>query len=188
MTKRLQDSPKTQRSSTEKLMNRVGLTTIQKNKVRKEIVFGNVVAAQLQAKAKEYNKATIRRLHKLIAGKIIKKYKCRFTLCKKLGLNKNTATKYSADDVGTNKESFKTARKLEKNIIQFLERDDNSLMQPGKKGHSKTGWCSQTSKDYLQNLYEKFLSENPGQNISFATFCRIRPKHIQLSAFISRSS
>ncbi|WAQ99805.1 hypothetical protein MAR_024178 [Mya arenaria] len=43
----------TRKSSTEKLMNRAGLATIQKNKVRKEIVFGNAVAAQLQAKAKE---------------------------------------------------------------------------------------------------------------------------------------
>ncbi|WAR16584.1 hypothetical protein MAR_031178, partial [Mya arenaria] len=191
MTKRLQDSPKKPRSSTEKLMNRAGLTTIQKNKVRKEIVFGNVVAAQLQAKAKEYNKATIRRLQKLIAGKIIKKYKCRFTICKRLGLNKKTATKYSADDIGTNKESFKTARKLEKNIMQFLERDDNSRMQPGKKDTVKQDGAVKQARVltvYLQNLYEKLLSENPGQNISFATFCRIRPKHMQLSAFISKSS
>jgi len=56
--------------------------------------------------AKEYNKTTIRGLHKLIAVKIVKKYKCPFALGKQLGLNKNTITKYSADDVGTNKESL----------------------------------------------------------------------------------
>ncbi|KAH3774401.1 hypothetical protein DPMN_175783 [Dreissena polymorpha] len=48
--KRFQSSPRTPRSSAEKLMNRAGLTPAQKDKVRKEIIFGNVLSAQLRSK------------------------------------------------------------------------------------------------------------------------------------------
>ena len=61
-------------------------------------------------------------------------------------------------------------------------------------GKTDTVKCNDSVKqarvltDYLQNLYEKFVSEHPEFEVSFSTFCRIRPKHIQLSAFISRNS
>ena len=77
-------------------------------------------------------------------------------------------------------------------VLDFFERDDNSRNQPGKADAVKCkGDVKQTRvlTDYLNNLHLhlKFLSENPDCKVSFSTFCRIRPKYIQLCAFISRS-
>ena len=42
--------------------------------------------------------------------------------------------------------------------------------------------------DYLSNLHHKFLAEYPDVQLSFTSFCRIRPKHILTTSFIVRSS
>ena len=78
IVKRLQDSSKTPKRSTEKLMDSAGLTGAQKDKVRNEIIFGNVVAAQLREKKREHTKTTISGLHMLLAGRIIRKYRYHF--------------------------------------------------------------------------------------------------------------
>lgn len=192
MRKILQRSPSTSKSRSENLMNRAGLTKTQKDKVRREILFGNVVAEQLREKRTAYNEGTVSVLHRLVAGRILSKYKCNKALCNKVGLNKSTLFKYSKDKSEESQRVPKVTRKFENIILNFLERDDNSRAQPGKADSVKCGdgIVKQTRvlTDFLYNLYQKFLSENPECTVSFATFCRIRPKHVQLSAFISRSS
>ncbi|WAR31905.1 hypothetical protein MAR_034447 [Mya arenaria] len=49
--------------------------------------------------------------------------------------------------------------------------------------HAKLGYLRTT----LRNLHLKFLSENPEVKLSLASFCRLRPAHIKLTKFISRS-
>ncbi|XP_052257645.1 uncharacterized protein LOC127862523 [Dreissena polymorpha] len=189
--KRFQSSPQTPRSSAEKLMNRAGLTPAQKDKVRKEIIFGNVLSAQLRSKMEEHTKASINQLHRIVAGKIIRKYRFSSMLSKKTGLNKNTISKYTNYSQPNQTKGRRVTRKYEKLIIEFFERDDNSRISPGKADCVNTDGGAKQSRvltDYLQNLHEKFLSKNPECKVSFATFCRIRPRNIKLSAFISRNS
>lgn len=103
--------------------------------------------------------------------------------------------------MGGNLKKWFDARKRKRNKNQeqyketiqiFLERDDNSLCQPGKADAKKNndGVKVQTRllTDYLSNLHDKFLSENPGLKLSCATFCRLRPRHILLRSLILRSS
>ena len=103
--------------------------------------------------------------------------------------------------MGGNLKKWFDARKRKRNKNQeqykgtikiFLERDDNNRCQPGKADAKKNndGVKEQTRvlTDYLSNLHDKFLSENPGLKLSCATFCRLRPRHILLTTLISRSS
>lgn len=72
IVKRLQKSP---RSKAEHLMKDIGLTSAQKDKIRKELVFSNVIVAQLHEKKNEQTKATVGSMHMLVAGQILRKYK-----------------------------------------------------------------------------------------------------------------
>ena len=78
-------------------------------------------------------------------------------------------------------------------VRKFLERDDNSRCQPGKKDAMKSKGCRERQQtrimtDYMQNLYLKFKSEHPDRQISFSTFCRAHPKNVLYTSFISRNS
>lgn len=82
--------------------------------------------------------------------------------------------------------------KVQESVISFLSREDNSRTQPGKADVKQTsdGEKRQTLvlTDYLKNLHEKYAAENPEIKLSFATFCRLRPKNILLARFISRKA
>jgi hypothetical protein len=130
LVKRLNGSPRTPKSKSENVMNTAGLTEIQKNTVRREILFGNIVGEQLRNKKESRSKSTMKGLHMAVAGQIIRKYRAHSIFCKKTGLNINTMSKYTGRT--TEKEKAKPTRKYERLIIEFLERDDNSRIQPGK--------------------------------------------------------
>ena len=65
-----------------------------------------------------------------------------------------------------------------------MERNDNSRNMTGNADYVKliTGERNQKRilTDYLSTLYQKLVSENPGMNLSFTSFCRICPKHVLL--------
>ena len=81
-------------------------------------------------------------------------------------------------------------------IIEFLERDDNSRMMPGKKdfktvrgkeGLGKEKKQKRILNDYMKNLHEKYLAEFSQRKISLAMFCRFRPAYLLLVNFASRN-
>jgi hypothetical protein len=74
-------------------------------------------------------------------------------------------------------------------VIEFLQRDDNSRMMPGKndkvkenKGHLQ----KRVLNDSMGFLHLKYISET-GDKLSFATFCRMRPKSICLTRYITKN-
>ena len=73
----------------------------------------------------------------------------------------------------------------------FLEREDNSRCLPGQSDVVTEGTsfvAKRVLTDYLSNLHMKFCAENPTMKISLTTFSRNKPKHIQLTKFISRNT
>ena len=75
-------------------------------------------------------------------------------------------------------------KELERQVRSFLERDDNSRMNPGKQDClTVDGEKVQTRilNDYLYILYEKFIAENPQVKKSKSSFYKLRPKHIRHS-------
>jgi hypothetical protein len=177
IVKRLQKSPRTPKSKAEHLMKDIGLTSAQKDKIRKEFVIINVIAAQLHEKKNEQTKATVGSMHMLVAGQILRKYRLNKSLCTRTGFNKTTTYRYSIFSNITPLKD-KTSRKFECMILDFYGRDDNSHNQPAKADPVKCkGEVKQTRvlTYYLNNLHLKFQSENPVCKVSFSTFCRIRP-------------
>ena len=75
-------------------------------------------------------------------------------------------------------------KELKRQVRSFLERDDNSRMNPGKQDClTVDGEQVQTRilNDYLYILYEKFIAENPQVKRSKSSFYKLRPKHIRHS-------
>ena len=63
-------------------------------------------------------------------------------------------------------------------IADFLERNDNSSMRPGKKDtitRKKQKMRKRLLNDTMINLYHKFLSEYTDVQIAYSTFCKIKP-------------
>ena len=78
---------------------------------------------------------------------------------------------------------------LHRDVVRFLERDDNSRMMPGKNDTKKTETGhiqKRILNDSMLFLHLKFKTESPN-NISLATFCRLRHKHICLTKHLSRN-
>lgn len=77
-------------------------------------------------------------------------------------------------------------------VHEFLQREDNCRIQPGKSDSKKdeNGDKRQTAIliDYMSNLHAKYLSENPETKVSVASFCRMRPKNVLIASFISRNA
>ena len=195
LTKKFHSSPKTPKSKAESLMKKAKLSNAQKAIVRKQLVYGNAVTEQIaQSKNETENLHEIGIVHTMVAGKVTKKYRCMRWLSKETGLSRNTMAKCKRKSLSENlkQQRSRVIRKVEKKVVSFLERDDNSRAQPGKADtkRGKDGEKKQTRilTDYLGNLHQKFLGENPEMKLSFASFCRIRPSHVLLTSFISRST
>lgn len=79
---------------------------------------------------------------------------------------------------------------LRRRVIEFLERDDNSRMIPGKNDKKKAEnghMQKRVLNDSMACLHMKFATET-SEKISLATFCRLRPNYICLTKFISRNT
>ena len=186
-------TPLTPRSKTEEQMRQANLDKEQAKKIRRQILLGNVVMEEVKA-TKEHNKLGHSKiLHNTLAGKIMKKYRCISLLSRKSGFARNslsgTCSKSLAIEKVIRKRSILCYRD---DVIEFLERDDNSRNLPGKADKVKIDKENTVQKrvltDYISNLHQKFLGENPTAKISLTTFQRIRPKNILTTSFITRNS
>lgn len=66
---------------------------------------------------------------------------------------------------------------VKRDIMDFLEKDENSRMCPGKRDFIRLGKLVKQKRlltDSLRNLHKKFLS-TVSYKISLSTFCRFRP-------------
>lgn len=62
--------------------------------------------------------------------------------------------------------------------MDFLEKDENSRLCPGKKDtitRKKHKWQKRFLNDSLQNLFKDFCAEVPQFKLSYATCCKFRP-------------
>ncbi|XP_071479520.1 uncharacterized protein [Diadema antillarum] len=85
-------------------------------------------------------------------------------------------------------------RALHDEVINFLTRDDNSRLMPGKRDAAKSGNAKQQIRvlsDYVCNLYIKYKSENVDKrHVSLSAFQRIRRSqpHLKLVQFAARNT
>ena len=65
--------------------------------------------------------------------------------------------------------------RLKKSAQEFLEREDNICMMPGKRDTKKRDGVQVQKRilcGYMYNSYHKYLAENPAITMSHATFHR----------------
>ena len=195
--KRIKDNEKTKEQTneqtpskrTEEMLNKANLTNEQREQVRKPLLLGNVLLDEIKETSQTTERSKKSTIYRVLSGKIMKKYKCVSLMNEKTGLCRKRLSEAKSRIQTGIKSRMGKRKRCEEKIIQFLEREDNSRTQPGKKDAKKVGSNKTQSyvlTDYLSNLYAKFKSENPGMNISFTTFTRTRPKYILTASFISR--
>lgn len=181
----------TPRRKTEQVMIGAGLDKKQRCKIRKQLLFANVVKTHVDKCRKGVKRTEVGILRGLIGGKILSKYRLAREVNKSTGLGRNRIAK--AVSGVYNAEKRRRKREIEKyrsRVMDFLVRDDNSRCNPGKQDKMKVNGDTHQTRiltDYLKNLHFKFLGENPDVKLSFASFCRIRPPFLKLTRFISRS-
>ena len=133
-------------------------------------------------------------LYGTVAGNIVKTYSCISQISKATELNRKRVIKIVKEGLHVPMSKQKHARviqRLQDDVTAYFGREDNYRMEPGKKSATKTDEGTMQTRvltDYLSNLHQKFLSENPEMKISLATFCRIRPKYIKLTNCVSRNA
>lgn len=117
------------RSKTEVCLKGV---SVPKN-VRKKLFYANVLESQLSESYKNLRSAKSKQLFtKIISGKIIKKYRC-------LKMS-NSFLKYKTFTANEKRRNLTYERQIKgeeykkkESIRQFLEKDENSRLCPGKK-------------------------------------------------------
>ncbi len=187
-------SPKTPRSKAIHLTRNLNyIPPVQRSRIRKELVFADVLCNEIRSAAHKAPFRTKKILKNLVAGSLLRKYKLIKAFGDRTGMSRNNLSKMTSKNVNvTNITRFREVARHRENVIKFLERDDNSRNMPGKGNYVKStdGATSQKTvlTDYLTTLYDKFISENPGTKLSFTSFCRIRPKYIQLTSLITRDT
>jgi len=188
--KKTADTPK---SKADQLLKQSGLRPEQVPEIRKRLIFSECLSEEIKS-AKDAQKKSCKQtevVHRIASGKVIKKYRMKSTLEKMTNLNRRKSWS-SKSVLPEKKRRLQDYRKrITDEIVQFLERDDNSRQLPGKGDavkvdNTKSKKQKRVLNDYLYNLHLKFLAESPVK-ISRASFYKTRPKHISLVNFASRS-
>ena len=164
---------------------------VKGKKAKQQLLFGNVLCEQLRINAHQTGKKHERGAYSQIAGDILRKYRCVGKLAAEMQMNRNRLAKMIKKGVNMSKHRrMRTQMKLRHSVTKFLEREDNCRIQPGKRDATKVnGQNIQTRilTDYMANLHQKYLAENPEHKLSLATFCRMRPKHVRLTRCLGRN-
>jgi len=186
--------PLTPRKRTSAELRAEGLTPRKvSKKIHDQLLLANVLTEELGQAWKSNGVRGKKVISKLIFGKLVEKYKMKKVLGVKTGIRRQ-----NFKDIPTSKKLIafpKIQKKVEarealrKDVISFLSRDDNSRMMPGKNDKKKTEDGHKQKRvlnDNMGFLHMKFKAET-SKKISLATFCRLRPKHICLTKYISRN-
>lgn len=151
--------------------------------IRKKLLFGEILRTELATKFRSVSKSQREKqiFVKAVSGRIIKRYRM-LRYAKEFFPRRLAQSNLCRSDLLMYGKAKKSSVTLNACVREFLERDDNSCLRPGKK--DATGKIK-TQKRYLtdtmENLHKKFLSETDPENrhVSYPTFCRLRPKWIQ---------
>jgi len=131
--------PMTPRKETELAMKKANLSSSQKHAIRKSLLLSNVLCKEIRS-AKEKSNLTDRKLvHQIVASQLLRKYKCMKMLSLKTGLCRHRIAQTKIKSL--QREGLKRRRTIRNNkdkVEAFLNREDNSKMQPGKADCKKS--------------------------------------------------
>ncbi|WAQ99020.1 hypothetical protein MAR_023393 [Mya arenaria] len=181
--------PSTPKSKSESLLREAGidLSDPSASKVRQKVLFAECIGNEIKAATQSNRKHVVMRI---ASGKIIKKYRMKYSLASLTGLNRRKMNGLQKTASICKRARNKVLNQRVENDIQiFLERDDNSRQLPGKADAVKVGKSKVQKRvlnDYMYNLHTKFLTES-SYKVSHATFCRKKLANITHVNFSARS-
>lgn len=157
----------------------------------KKLELSHVITSEIKDCVK--TNSTVKRslITKVLAGRLVKKYRCKTALKKSTGLSLNSISEDKTIKLVKVRRNHAGVEDMKKKVAAFYERDDVSRMMPGKQDATKSGGELKQTRilnDYLSSLHEKFKSENIDMKCSFAQFCKLRPRHVRLTSLISRNT
>lgn len=158
-------------------------------KIVKKLTLANVVFEEVKhATVENQQQRHSAIIHKVVSGKIIKKYRLQTSLMKTCNL---TRRGIKTDSKKLTSSSRFRASRFKQIVDEFFNDDEVSRMMPGKKDFTKINKSKHQSRilnDYLSNIFLMFSTKNPMIQMSFSTFCRLRPRHVRLTKFLSRNA
>ena len=126
-------SPHTPKRQTAVQMKEMGLTDKQKSKVRKQLLLSNAVINEVASAKSKVRRSQRTAVHSIIAGKIVKRYRCISLLSQKTGLSRNKLGKVKTKSFEVSQQKQKReVQKFRDIVVDFMSRDDNSRNLPGK--------------------------------------------------------
>lgn len=145
--------PNLPRSKAKQLIKTIGLSKEQSNKVRKHLILGNTVIDEVRVAHQEITrnrKGEVQTLGNIVSGKIVNKYRAKKWLSGVTGIGRRSLTclngkKSEAKKAYTRK---RTRMVCEKEVQDFLERDDNSRCMPGEANVKKSQRISKGRQEY----------------------------------------
>lgn len=144
---------------------------IKDHSVKKSLLFANTVAYNMRSKNGTTN--NYKPVKRLMSAKILKKYRCMTAFSKEIGVSRSFVKRLGTDP---NKKNT-VAKIFREQVVNFLEREDNNTMLPGKKD-VLGGQQKRVLNDFMYNLHKKFIEENPNVKMSLTVFMRLRPPYI----------
>jgi len=142
--------------------------------IKKRLLFGEVLASSLQQKKKQCGKKGSQIVASVAASALLRKYNMIGSAQSIFGYKMFSQVVGSHHFQRTRKQMVRGGRiKEAKQVQNFLEKDQNSRMCPGKKDHKK-----KTQKRHLlyimKELHKKY-KDRFKSTISYSTFLRLRP-------------
>ncbi|XP_063237276.1 uncharacterized protein LOC134539299 [Bacillus rossius redtenbacheri] len=167
--KRLQRSQNRKKETPRKSVARLLKGQRVTPEVKEKLLFHEVITKQVRENAAKHRKPQT--IIASICGKIIKKYRY-------LGYMGNIFERRICIR-GRKRTCAKEAmRKASECVRDFLEKDESSRLCPGKKDTVTRNKCKKQRRllsNSLLELYKQFLSENAHLQLSYSSFCKLRP-------------
>ena len=193
------NTPKTPRSWANSAIRRAGVSPRSlPPQIRKQLLFAQVMADEVKSSVDDTSSSSLKKsTHRglaasVVAGNLLRRYRCIKRMSDHISVDRGTLSKAKGKLAYPKKSRLgERQKKVDKAINEFLERDDNSRMLPGKGDFTKCNGVKLQKRylnDYMHNLHAKFRAENSEFNISRSVFCRRRPPHIFLTSFTSRNT
>ncbi|WAR14247.1 hypothetical protein MAR_004352 [Mya arenaria] len=181
-------APLTPRSKSDKLLKDAGLEPKHVPDIRKKILFAECLSEEIKEAKKANNQNVVMRV---VSGEIIKKYKMKRALGTSTLLDRRRLNSISKSVAHIKKRTRNAMinNTVTREIHEFLSRDDNSRLLPGKADAIKVGAEKAQKRvlnDYMYNLHTKFLAEST-YKISLSAFYNKKPRSIAHVNFSSRS-
>lgn len=179
--------PLTPRGKANKLMEENGIDPAKAPKIKQKLVFAECLTDEIKD-AISVNDTNI--VKPIIYGKKMKKYRLKNKLGHTIGIDRRKLVGHKKlAEIRKRRRNEEINNAVNRDIKEFLEREDNSRLLPGKSDAVKVGKNrvqKRVLNDYMYNLYDKFLAEST-YKISLATMYRKKPPSIAYVNFSTRS-